>query len=327
MEEIKNIDSPLVSACIFTYNQEQTIAQTIESVLQQNCNFEYEIIIGEDCSTDSTLEICRQYESLHPDRIRVMTPEKNAGFMNNFKRVTDSIKGKYFACCAGDDFWHDPNKLQLQYDFMENNPDCGMVHSGCNYFFANTGKQEEVIRSYPSVGDVFDSILKTTYGVTAPTAFVRTSIFKKYVSVKDYIQKGYIMEDYPMWLDISFHSHVGYIPNALATYRIADESLSYSKNPLKKLQFLNNRNLIQYDFIDKYDVNTQVITHIKKERNRICISNAFCSNSFKESFFWLRNVSFTYIIKYASLKQRLYLLLSLLSIRSKQVETIKKMVN
>ncbi|MCQ2307121.1 MAG: glycosyltransferase [Bacteroidales bacterium] len=114
---------PLLSIITITYNQEQFIAKTIESVLMQKVDFPIEYIIAEDCSTDGTLAICKDYAEKYPDIIRIITSEKNVGGIENERRAMLAAKGKYVALCEGDDYWTDPLKLQRQVGFLESHPD------------------------------------------------------------------------------------------------------------------------------------------------------------------------------------------------------------
>ena len=106
------MSEPLASAVIITYNQAQYIGQTIECALAQKVNFDYEIVIGEDCSTDRTREICLRYQAKYPDIIRVITSDRNVGLLDNWYRSVKAAKGKYIAGCGGDDYWHNPNKIK-----------------------------------------------------------------------------------------------------------------------------------------------------------------------------------------------------------------------
>ena len=113
-----------VSVLMITYNQEKFIAQAIESALTQQVNFEYEIVIGEDCSTDRTREIVISYLKQYPDKIRVLLPDKNLGMLHNFSQTFNACRGKYIAILEGDDYWTSPYKLQKQVDFLDNHPEC-----------------------------------------------------------------------------------------------------------------------------------------------------------------------------------------------------------
>jgi glycosyltransferase involved in cell wall biosynthesis len=114
--------SPLVSVCMVTYNHERFIAQAIEGVVAQKCDFDIELVIGEDCSTDRTLEVVLEYQRLYPGLIRVLTSKTNLGGAMNFKRTLSCCRGRYLAICEGDDFWTDNSKLARQAEFLEDNP-------------------------------------------------------------------------------------------------------------------------------------------------------------------------------------------------------------
>ncbi len=113
----------LVSVCVVTYNQENYIAECLESLINQKTNFKFEIIVGEDCSTDNTRDIVKKYAEKHPDIIVLLLHEKNIGPFHNVKKVYKEAKGKYIAHMDGDDFAL-PGKLQKQFDILEQNKDC-----------------------------------------------------------------------------------------------------------------------------------------------------------------------------------------------------------
>lgn len=117
---------PLVSVRVLTYNHESYIAQCLEGALMQRTSFPFEIIVGEDCSTDRTREIVLAYGKAHPDRIQVLLSEANAGAAANDRRVEQACRGRYHAFCEGDDYWIDPRKLQKQADFLDAHPDISM---------------------------------------------------------------------------------------------------------------------------------------------------------------------------------------------------------
>lgn len=114
---------PLVSICCITYNHVKYIAEAIQSFLMQIADFEYEIIIGEDHSTDGTKEVIEQYIAEYPDRITLVSHNPNIGSIKNQTDTIGRARGQYIALCDGDDFWTDPHKLQKQVDFLEANPD------------------------------------------------------------------------------------------------------------------------------------------------------------------------------------------------------------
>lgn len=120
-------NSPIVSILMPTYNHERYISQAIESVLAQKTSYPYELLIHDDCSTDSTLAIAQNYATKHPDKIKIFTEEENQGLLKSYKRLIEQSNGKYLAILESDDYWLDENKLQIQIDFLESNSDYGIV--------------------------------------------------------------------------------------------------------------------------------------------------------------------------------------------------------
>lgn len=112
-----------VSVFLITYNHEKYIAQTIESIVSQKTNFDFELVIGEDKSKDNTRAICEQYAAQYPNIINLLPSDKNHGPMENAIRVFEACKGEYIALCEGDDYWIDIYKLQKQADFLDAHPD------------------------------------------------------------------------------------------------------------------------------------------------------------------------------------------------------------
>lgn len=118
-----------VSVCIVTYNQEKYIAECLESLVNQVTNFKYEIIVGEDCSVDSTRVIVQRFVEKYPDLIVPLFHKNNIGAVENIKQVYKKARGKYIAHIDGDDLAL-PEKLQEQFDILEKNPDCSIcVHN------------------------------------------------------------------------------------------------------------------------------------------------------------------------------------------------------
>jgi glycosyltransferase involved in cell wall biosynthesis len=120
---------PKVSVCIITYNQERYIKDCLEGVLMQITD-DYEIVIGDDCSTDNTSAICQEYQNKYPDLIKYYRREKNLGMIGNWIQTIKDCLGEYIALCEGDDYWTDPHKLQKQVDLLEANPNLmGCFHN------------------------------------------------------------------------------------------------------------------------------------------------------------------------------------------------------
>lgn len=129
------INKPLVSVCMITYNHEPFIARAIKGILDQETNFEFEIIIGEDASTDKTRAVCEKFAGENPGKIKLFSNPENKGIRQNLQMVLGHSTAKYIALCEGDDYWTYPMKLQDQVDFLEANPDyslCSTRYKVCD---------------------------------------------------------------------------------------------------------------------------------------------------------------------------------------------------
>ena len=118
----------LVSVWMIAYNHENYIREAIDSILMQETDFDYEIVIGEDCSTDNTRAILLEYKKQFPEKFKLLLHEKNLGLIDNMLTTFSACSGKYIATLEGDDYWSDPMKLQKQADFLEKNPEYSMCY-------------------------------------------------------------------------------------------------------------------------------------------------------------------------------------------------------
>ncbi|MDR0864811.1 MAG: glycosyltransferase [Candidatus Symbiothrix sp.] len=130
----------LVSVCLVTYNQEQFIEKVIQGALMQETSFPFEIVIGEDHSSDGTLKICEDYQKQFPDKIRLLPSSINLGLKENFLRTFRACKGKYIAYLEGDDYWITQDKLQKQVTILEKDQDVSLVHT--NFKLWNVAKNQ-----------------------------------------------------------------------------------------------------------------------------------------------------------------------------------------
>ena len=115
-----------VSVIVPVYNQEKFISKCLDSIFSQKTTFSFEVLVGDDCSTDNTLQILLDY-SQRFDNVKIHSREQNIGATKNVYDLCTKMRGRYFAYLEGDDYWCDENKLQQQYDFMRNNPE----YAGC----------------------------------------------------------------------------------------------------------------------------------------------------------------------------------------------------
>lgn len=147
--------SVLVSICCIAYNHEKYIREALDSFINQKTDFEYEILVHDDASTDMTTSIILEYADKYPHLIRPIIQTENifsksADIMDVMKSY---ITGKYVAICEGDDYWCDEHKLQMQIDFLEKHPDySACVHNSYIYYVA-TG-EKRLFSSKTSSGNI-----------------------------------------------------------------------------------------------------------------------------------------------------------------------------
>ena len=134
-----------VSIIVLSYNHALYIGETLQSLIDQNVEFEYEILVGDDCSSDNSRTIISQYYERFPEKIRKIFPETNLGPNANYLNCFKSTKGKYIAFCEGDDYWIDDNKLQKQVDFLEQNSQYGGVSTNSRWFFQNGNTFKDIV--------------------------------------------------------------------------------------------------------------------------------------------------------------------------------------
>jgi glycosyltransferase involved in cell wall biosynthesis len=117
------VEKPVVSVCLITYNQAPYVQLALDSILAQDFNGAWEIVVADDVSTDGTAEILQQYQGRYPQLLRVLHRTKNLGPGRNFIDLLLQAKGKYIAYLEGDDYWSDPTKLTKQVAYLEAHPD------------------------------------------------------------------------------------------------------------------------------------------------------------------------------------------------------------
>lgn len=115
--------NPLVSIIVTTYGHEDYIKNALDSILMQRVNFEYEVLVGEDCSPDNTRLVLEKYKKEHPDKFIMIYRNHNIGARRNSQDLYKKSRGKYMAILEGDDYWTCDSKLQKQVDYLEDHPD------------------------------------------------------------------------------------------------------------------------------------------------------------------------------------------------------------
>ncbi len=277
-DKIINKIEPLVSVFVTTYQHESFIRQCLDGILMQKVNFSFEILLGEDESSDGTRGICKEYADKYPDKIRlflrnrkesVLYDEKGRFIIMNSKLLRICSRGRYTAICEGDDFWLDDQKLQRQVDFLEANPDYGLVHTDIEYIdeFSNIIPPPEGlhkgIRDRIFDGYIFDYYLNNPGFILTASCMYRSELLKNLGT------NEWFVFDHWFFLEISRKSKIFFIPEKLTAYRRNPNSLMISAH-----SFITDRTY--YVLLDQifrfYGKNTQTLgyyLHNKKVEQEI----------------------------------------------------------
>ena len=228
VSSVNLIANPDVSVFIITYNQEHTIAQTIESILMQKGNFSLELVIGEDCGTDNTREICKNYQLRYPDRITLLLQDSNQGITKNYIDTLQLCRGKFIGVCAGDDYWIDNQKIAKQLAFFDANPGYGVVSTSGYRLLVEKNKLVEGIAPLQPVpdGNVFD---KTWRGglYAMPLSLLFKAHLLKHFEFDEFIKRKFSVEDVPMQAILAKHTKFGHIPDLCVVYRVYNSSQTF----------------------------------------------------------------------------------------------------
>lgn len=228
----KQIYNPdlIVSVCVVTYNHEKYIEKCIESILNQETDFLFEIIVADDASTDKTLEILLQFQVKYPQRLRVIAHDVNLGPYENYRLVHQQASGVYIAHCDGDDYWL-PGKLQKQVDFLEANPDCSAVYSNAKVI--NAINDEEVGIFNGKIQNKFD----VNYLMAKSNFLNHSSMLYRANLMKFVIPSSSHFIDYMIHSNLSKYGLLGYVNELYVVYR-ANVSGSLVTEQSKKIQGL-----------------------------------------------------------------------------------------
>lgn len=254
---------PLVSVIVTTYNHEPYLADALDAILAQRCNFDVEIVLGEDCSSDNTLAICRDYAERYPDMIHLIASSENVGWRKNYRRCVEAAQGQLIAFCDGDDYWCNKDRLAEQVALMEQNPNIGL----CYTLAERRDGEGRLVGRFP-IGEghtTLDAMLHDWCVENCTTLASRELVLDYYATEKPENHPEWLTEDLPMWLYVAAHSEVAYIDKATAVHRVFPDSVSHSTSLAKRLAFCDSSSNIKLWFDERYN-NSKQRRHLLRER-------------------------------------------------------------
>ena len=224
-----------LSVCLITYNHENYIAKAIDSIFIQKTNFDYKIVIADDCSNDNTRKIIQSYKERFPDKIDLIFQRNNVGPAQNFIDLLTFPNSKYIAYLEGDDYWIDENKLQKQFDFLEKNSDFALVHSDVKGLIGNEIIENLASKKWNSLKDETELIdaLKNPIAYSC-TAFFRNVGFENYFDTN---YKKLKAGDWGLWIILLCIGKAKFLDDKTAVYRVGSgvstNNFNYNSNDYK----------------------------------------------------------------------------------------------
>lgn len=228
----------LVSVCMTAYNHKDYISKAIDSVLEQVCDFDVEIVVGVDFCQDGTQEIVRSYSDKHPHKFAIKLFYQRVGMRLNYADALKRCRGRYIALCDGDDWWCDTHKLQRQVEYLEQNPQVAMC-------FTRSERRSEDGTSvlYPPVESPdcsFEGMLRLNSAENCTVVARREVVEEYYRTVKPLEHSEWLTDDLPMWLWFAAHHRIAFLDGVTAVHRIVEGSVSHSHDYRGRIAFCDS---------------------------------------------------------------------------------------
>jgi glycosyltransferase involved in cell wall biosynthesis len=256
-----------VSVLILTYNQQKYISDAIESALMQKTTFDYEILIGEDCSTDSTRKIVCEYAARNPSKIRPLLHSFNVGGLANIQQLLAESCGEFVNLLEGDDYWTCPGKLQKQVEFLDQHPECSLCFHNALRMYED---EDRVPLPYNSADQKPISTLADLWQydfIATCTAMFRKSSARSLPGWYFTLPLG---GDWALWMLCSEHGDIGYIDEMMAVYRIHKEGRWNKLDKIGKLEeIIACYERLNSNFAFRYDAIVQPLILKKKTELRL----------------------------------------------------------
>ena len=222
----------IISVIVCTYNQESTLPRTLDAIISQKCEWQFEVIIGEDASTDNTRKICEEYVKRFPDVVYLMPAAPNKGVVENYADCIRKAKGKYVMECGGDDEWC-PGRMQLCLETIERYPNVNQVFTRIYYRNDKTGEITEPTNNLFPFGflrgkDVIKGMMRQkssqhiSYAITRRSAII--DVMEKYPTF--FAGKRYLTEDKQLIVLLATIGDFMYIHDRTYYYTIDTNSIT-----------------------------------------------------------------------------------------------------
>ncbi|MGV3354965.1 glycosyltransferase [Streptococcus orisratti] len=240
-----------VSVICTSYNYEQYISVALDSILKQKTNFNFEVLVVDDCSTDSSRTILERYKEQYPNNIRLFFNDKNKGLTRTWIDICKEARGKYIARCDADDYWIDEYKLQKQFDLLES--DESLLWSNTSFNIVDENDQviaEDVFRNGPiAYANTYEKMLATKGMTLTSSWMVDTKLMQE---VNLVIDPDSVDDGFPMQLEFFQKTKLAFVDEVCVAYRMTTNSDSRPVSEEKMLHRINGLLKTQLEYLAKY---------------------------------------------------------------------------
>jgi glycosyltransferase involved in cell wall biosynthesis len=275
--------SPKVSVCLITYNHEAYITEALEGILIQQCNFDFEVVIGNDCSTDNTLARIKPYIEKYPDKIKLHNHKQNLGMTRNWIYTMQACKGEYVAIIEGDDNWTDPLKLQTQVEIMDKDSSLSFCCHDVDFIYE---KGVTPYNPYITIGEsrkfTIEDILRKKGFIPTCSIIYRRSMLPAFPEWADRRIKSI---DLVVQLMLASNGPFYYLYKKMGNYRLHSQGISYLNWNGKKnqLEFDNIFILGLFDSYSKGRFKEPLKDRIEAQYHAILKQNEFNSTEYNKA--------------------------------------------
>ncbi|HSL28263.1 MAG TPA: glycosyltransferase, partial [Anaerolineales bacterium] len=262
-----------------------------ESAAMQETNFEYEILISEDCSTDRTRQIVKEFQQEHPDKVRLLLSEQNIRSNEIVVRGIRAARGEYIALLDGDDYWTSPYKLQKQADFLDRHPECTLCFHNARIFHEADSREG---RNWTPLDQKEISTLEDLWMgnfIATCSAMFRGGVIGE---IPAWYNDFFPITDWPLHILHAERGKIGYINEVMGVYRYHPGGLyspfSETKKQQETLKFYRtmNRNLnYRYNRIVNIAISRYFFEWAEEYRNRgdlekmrVCLKSCLSARPF-----------------------------------------------
>ncbi len=258
--------NPAVSVIILTYNQEATVGRALDSVIGQRCDFQFEIVVSDDCSADGTRKIVSEYAGRYPEIVRLLPKAERRGLVDNYFYALSQCRGAMIADCAGDDYWLGADSLKKKYDLLNENPTAVFVHSDW-VRVADGGRDQmpsdpngEMAAMRRNYDDGMDLLAPALGALSVPAVHLSTVLYRNPFAgmkqIPDIVaNKDFGCEDLPLIAYmLSLGRPVVWLPERTLAYSVGHASVSAPVDPAKESRFYMRSVAMISDLASHYGV-------------------------------------------------------------------------